>query len=137
VPVLVDTSALYALLDRKDANHVVMSAFLAANVESLVVPVTILPEADYLVATRMGVRVELAMLRAVLAEELHLEAVTRADVGRAAEIVEQYADSDLGFVDASIVAVAERLRLTRLLTFDHRHFAMMRPKHCPALELWP
>ena len=137
MPILVDTSGLYALLDRADTGHPAVSAFLRGNRESLILPVTVLPEADYLVSSRMGVAVELAMLTAVVSGELQLQTVTRADVARTAEIIEQYAGSDLGFVDASLVAVAERLRVTRVLTLDHRHFRMIRPRHCPAFELLP
>src|ERR671932_26390 len=44
-------------------------------------------------------------------------------VARSAELIDQYADSDIGFVDTSIVAVAERLTITRILTLDRRHYA--------------
>src|SRR5438477_532166 len=44
---------------------------------------------------------------------------------------------EIRLVDASIVAIAERLRVTRLLTADRRHFSLIRPRHCPALELVP
>src|ERR1700675_859008 len=32
--------------------------------------------------------------------------------------------------DASVVAVAERLKATRVATLDHRHFRAVRPTHC-------
>ena len=49
----------------------------------------------------------------------------------------QYADSNIGFVDASIVAVAERLDIRKVLTLDRRHFGVIRPRHCPALDILP
>ena len=60
-----------------------------------------------------------------------------ADVARCAELIDQYADSDIGFVDASIVAVAERLAITHILTLDRRHFGMLRPRHCSYFTLVP
>jgi predicted nucleic acid-binding protein len=39
--------------------------------------------------------------------------------------------------DASVVALAERLREPKVATLDHRHFATVRPSHAPALDLWP
>jgi uncharacterized protein len=126
-----------ALADTGSPEHQAVLAYAAATPEVLLVPVTVLPEADYLSATRLGVRVELAMLRSIATGELHLEAWTAADLARTIELVEQYADSDIGLVDASIVAIAERLRIPRILTLDHRHFRMFRPKHCPAFELVP
>jgi uncharacterized protein len=44
---------------------------------------------------------------------------------------------DLGAADASIVALAERLGVTRIATVDRRDFTVVRPKHVPALELLP
>lgn len=135
--VLVDTSGLYALIDADDHDHLAVRSFVAECREALVVPVTVLPEIDYLVASRLGVRVELAMLRSVVSAELRLEPLTANDLQRCIEIVETYADSDIGLVDASILALAERHRITRVLTLDHRHFRMFRPRHCAALDLVP
>jgi hypothetical protein len=43
----------------------------------------------------------------------------------------------LGIVDASVVAVCERLDEVKLATLDHRHFGAVRPRHCASLELLP
>ena len=51
--------------------------------------------------------------------------------------MDTYADAEVGYVDASIVALAERYNLNRILTFDRRHFAMFRPKGLEYLELLP
>jgi hypothetical protein len=121
----------------RDAGHEAVRVYATQTLDLLLVPVTVLPEADYLMTTRLGTRVAVAMLRSVVRGELKLEELTIADLARSIELIEQYAHSNIGFVDASIVAIAERLRITRVLTLDHRHFAMVRPRHCPALELLP
>ncbi len=54
-----------------------------------------------------------------------------------AQLIEIYADLGLGLVDASIVAVAERLNLTEIATMNRRDFAVVRPAHCNAFELLP
>lgn len=51
--------------------------------------------------------------------------------------VETYADLGLGFVDASVVAVCERLDVARVATLNRRDFAVVRPAHCEAFELVP
>jgi predicted nucleic acid-binding protein len=63
--------------------------------------------------------------------------VTTADIVRTAEIVRTYADLPLGAVDASVIAVAERLKLTDVATLDRRHVTVVRPKHAKALNLRP
>lgn len=42
-----------------------------------------------------------------------------------------------GVVDASVLALAERLGETKLATLDRRHFAAVRPLHTEALILLP
>ena len=49
----------------------------------------------------------------------------------------RYADARIDYVDCMIVALAERLGVTRILTLDQRHFRLFRPRHCPAFELLP
>lgn len=51
--------------------------------------------------------------------------------------MEAYADLHIGFVDAAVLAVVERLGERRLATLDHRHFGVMRPRHAPVLESLP
>ena len=133
---LVDTSALLALADRHQLQHPAVLA-LAGTEQALLLPVTVLLEADYLLGTRLGVHAALAIMKSVAAGEFQLEQLTLADLHRCIELMAQYADSNIGLVDASIVAIAERLRVTRILTLDHRHFRMFRPRHCPAFELLP
>jgi len=137
MPALVDTSGLLALVDADDRQHHAVRSFVEATPEALLVPMTVLPKADCLIGARLGVRIELAVLRAIAVGELGFETLTREDLERCIDLIQQYADSDIGFVDASIVAIAERLRVTRVLTLDHRHFRMFRPRHCPAFDLVP
>ncbi len=59
------------------------------------------------------------------------------DYRRVREVCDQYADADVGFVDASVLAVTERLGEPRLATLDRRHFGMLRPRHVRALQLLP
>lgn len=46
-------------------------------------------------------------------------------------------DTDIGFVDAAVLAVVERLGEPKLATLDHRHFRSLRPRHVKALRLLP
>ncbi len=66
-----------------------------------------------------------------------IEALTATDYERAGELMATYADLRVGFVDAAVLAIVERLREPKLATLDHRHFAAMRPRHVDALTLLP
>jgi|GEM_PF-2139836 len=69
--------------------------------------------------------------------EFIIEPCLPSDLSRSLTILERYADANLGLVDASIMAIAERLGITKILTCDRRHFSLFRPKHCTGFELCP
>jgi len=69
--------------------------------------------------------------------DLIVEPLTSTDWERIAGLVGTYADLGLGGVDASLVAVAERLGLHELATLDRRDFSVVRPNHVEALTLLP
>lgn len=135
MPFLMDTGALYALADKGDDWHGRMRAFLEGEPRVLLVPVTVIPEATYLLRERLGRSAENLFVESLAAGEMTVEPLRAGDVARSADLLKRY--DFLGFVDASIVAMAERLRLTSLVTTDRRDFRRVRPKHVRAFELLP
>jgi predicted nucleic acid-binding protein len=77
------------------------------------------------------------VLDSVLDGGLRIEALTREDYVRIRFLCDRYADSDIGFVDAAVFAVTERLGEPKLATLDRRHFSVLRPRHVDSLELLP
>jgi hypothetical protein len=137
VIVVADTGALYALVDKSDAWHARVLAWWRERGASVVVPTSVLPELCYLLQTRIGPAAEHSFVCAVRDGEFVLEDLAAEDVTRAADVMEQYEDFPLGFVDAAIVAMAERLWTRDVLTTDRRHFGAIRPKHARAFALLP
>lgn len=66
-----------------------------------------------------------------------IEQLTREDMQRMTEIMRQYSDARFDYTDTAIMAVAERLNITEVYTFDHRDFSVFRPLHSAALVLLP
>ena len=135
--VLADTGPLYALVDASDAWHRRVLAWWEEHGATVVVPVVVLPEVTYLLQNRIGPAAEEAFVRAVADGEFTLEELEPEDVRRAADVMARYEDFPLGFVDAALVAMAERLESRELLTTDRRHFGAVRPKHARAFTLLP
>ena len=135
MPLLVDTGVVYALADRSDAWHASVVALVKAAREPLLAPVTILPEITYLLATRLGLHAERAFVRSLADGEVGVEPLKAADVARASDLLGAY--PDIGFVDATVVAMAERLKVKELATTDRRHFTQVHPAHVRALTLLP
>jgi len=135
MPLLLDTGPLYALADADDAWHQRVRSFLETQQEILLVPVTVLPEVSYLLRSRLSAQVERRFVASVVAAELSVEDLRPTDLERSVELMSAY--PDIGFVDATVTAVAERLKLPSIVTTDRRHFATVRPRHRPAFELLP
>lgn len=135
--VVVDTSVLYALTDRTEADHAACVAAVAAEPDAVIVPQSVLPEICYLISSRLGPDTELAFLRGLSASEWRIAPMTDADMARSMDLLETYRAADIGFVDASVIAVAERLGVVRIYTLDRRDFGIVRPAHAEAFELLP
>ncbi len=135
MPLLLDTGALYALADADDAWHIRMRDFLLEARQVLIAPVTVLPEAAYLIRTRLGLVAEKRFVASLSTGELAVESLARGDLARSVELLESY--GFLGFVDATVVAICERLKLRSLVTTDRRDFERVCPRHVPRFELLP
>jgi predicted nucleic acid-binding protein len=139
VIVVADTGAVYALIDASDEwhNRVIAWWRRAARVTTILLPVTILPEVAYLLGSRVGAAAEAAFIRAVADGEFTIESLDDEDLPRVADLMNAYRDLPLGFVDASVLAVAERLEARDILTTDRRHIGVVRPRHARTLVLHP
>jgi hypothetical protein len=60
-----------------------------------------------------------------------------SDLRRMAELVRHYADRHLGGIDASVIAVCERLAIVTAATVNLRDLADARPRHMAALATVP
>ena len=133
--ILVDTGIPYALADADDRWHQPANAWLEDVSELLIVSVTALPEVAYLLHTRLGAAAELAFVQSLAGGELEVEDLRRTDLVRSGEVLRRY--PEIGFVDASIVAMAERLKIETIATTDRRHFESIRPKHAKGFRFVP
>jgi uncharacterized protein len=135
--ILIDTNVLVAAARDADTNHRAAADLLETTAESLLVPPTVLAETCYLLSEWGSPAAEASFLRAFETGELELADLTLPDVNRMADLVEQYADLGLGGTDASVIAIAERLGVEQVATFDRRHFTVVRPAHVESLTLLP
>lgn len=134
--ILADTSGLLVLLDADHARH--QEVRQLAQREAIIVPSSVLHEVDYMAAKLLGEETARTFLADVLAGEYDFLQVEMVDMSRAQDIIGDFIKTTyLGFVDATLVALAERYRVRRILTLDRRHFSMFRPKGLGHLELLP
>ncbi|MGL5827420.1 MAG: type II toxin-antitoxin system VapC family toxin, partial [Nocardioides sp.] len=106
---VVDAGPLYAYVDADDAHHEAALELLESHSGPLIVPTLVITEVVYLLATRLGAEPEVRFLGDLAAGAFTVEPVATSDWIRIAELVARYRDLSLGTVDASVVAMAERL----------------------------
>jgi uncharacterized protein len=126
-----------AAFDSDDDEHASCVSLLAATRGVRIVPAPVLVEFDYMASRDLGGGAVGLMLDEVHRGAYEIADLTGADYQRVGQILTTYADLRVGFVDAAVLAVVERLREPKLATLDHRHFSVMRPRHVDALELLP
>ena len=132
---IVDAGPLYAVLDADDKNHERSIEILRRRELQLVIPALVVAEVTYLVGRRLGPGIEAAFLHGLTS--LQVEAPGSSEWSRIAALVQQYGDFPLGGTDASVIALAERLKTELIVTLDRRHFGAVRPRHCAAFQLLP
>ncbi|CKN15012.1 Conserved protein of uncharacterised function with PIN domain%2C possible toxin [Mycobacterium tuberculosis] len=118
---IIDTSALLAYFDAAEPDHAAVSECIDSSADALVVSPYVVAELDYLVATRVGVDAELAVLRELAGGAWELANCGAAEIEQAARIVTKYQDQRIGIADAANVVLADRYRTRTILTLDRRH----------------
>jgi len=135
--ILLDTSGLLSALDESQRYHHECATLLGEATPPLLLSPFVLAELDYLLMRNVGRRAQAALLEEVARGAYQLEPFGAADVARAKEVVEQYADLEIGLADASIVVLAERHAVTEVLTLDQRHFRAMRIERRKRFKVLP
>jgi predicted nucleic acid-binding protein len=120
--IVADTGGILALLDRDDRHHSKVKRFFTESRSVWTLPWAILPEVGYLATKKLGDKVAVAFLHDIKGGHFLVDAHVARDLPRALALVERYADLGMGLVDAVVMAQAERLRASVIVTLDERHF---------------
>ena len=135
--ILADTSTIYALFQQKDPRHERAIAFSEVNSEQMLMPAVMLPEIGYLFRRDQVYAGIVQWLEQFRYTEARIEPMLNADLGRMYEIAQQYANSRFDIVDRCIMAMAERLQITKIATFDRRDFSIFAPIHSDYFDILP
>ena len=135
--ILLDTSGVLAWIDDSQRRHAEVLGAMAEIEPPLLLSPFVLAELDYLLATRVGVHAQLALLEEVARGAFALESFSAADVATAHGVLRKYPDLGIGLADASLVVLAERHRCFDVLTLDERHFRALRGLRGATFRLVP
>lgn len=123
--VFVDTGALFALFNQRDAHHADAEFILTRDRRvrrSFITSNFVVAETHALMLRRAGREPAFQFLQGILSSATVIERVTEDDEERTLAILMQYDDKDFSYTDATSFAVMERLNIDTAFAFD-RHFA--------------
>lgn len=134
---ILDTGPLLAFFDQADEAHQAARRLFRDTREPLVIPAPVLVELDYWIHERLRPEHLSLLMLDIVRGIYRVEALEFQDYVRVSELVDEYARMDIGFVDAAVLAIVERLGEPKLATLDRRHFGVMKPRHVLSLQLLP
>ena len=133
---LLDTGPIVGLLSQADEHHASTIAAIRASGRKgrkLSTIWEVIGEAYTLFRTRYSphrsAEPALAVLRWARESGIELLATGEGDHQRAAAILERYSQLRLSYVDALLLAIAERHRMEELITVDMRHYGAVKLAH--------
>ena len=138
--VVADTSALVAAFDDSDVEHVAARSVM--QTQSLLISPFVLTELDHLIRRDLGFPAAMAVSQALIARmdngRYRLADLSTADLQRAHQVREAYADLRLDLADAVGVVLADRHQTNLIFTLDQRDFRTVKPlSRYPHFRLLP
>jgi len=135
VATLIDTGPLVAILNRRDPHHAVCNELFHQVPAPLFTCWPVITETAYLIGEATPAASKLFdLLRSYALALLPLDDVDLDPIQR---ILTKYADQEFQLADACLMYLAERERVSQVLTLDRNDFSLFRTTAGKALTLFP
>ena len=135
--IIIDAGPLVTFTDLRDERYGAVRRIMLEEPGPLIVPAPVTAEADYLIGHRVGEHARRGFLDDLAEGRFQVDCLTPPDYTLITMLERQYADLRPGLADLAVVASAARYRCTRILTFDERHFRVIRPLYGETFTLLP
>ncbi len=126
---IADSGFFYALADRSDRHHGRAVDVLEGINEPLISTWPVLTEVCHLMTRRLSPAVAVQFMHNVADGFCAVHNCNPAEIGRMAQLMQQYADLPMDLADASLVLLAEHLGDGRIVSTDRRDFQAYRFKN--------
>jgi len=134
--ILVDAGPLIALIDRGERDHERCVETLSNLTAPMVTTWPAFTEAMYLLGSAGGWKAQETLWKLLDRGDLQLVPLDDAGQGRTQALMAKYRDTPMDLADATLVAAAEALGLTRIFSLD-RDFQVYRWKGKRKFEVIP
>ncbi|GAB4544405.1 MAG: PIN domain-containing protein [Anaerolineae bacterium] len=131
--IMVDTSALCALVDRGELRHSIVTRFIQEHQADFTLLVTdyLLDETATWIKARFGPKRAIEFGRKLRSSDFcRYHVLTAEDEAATWAIFEKYDDKAWSYTDCSCLAVMQQLNITEILSLDS-HFRQM------GVQVWP
>ena len=132
--VVLDTSLLVGAYDESTPEHEDSASWLRDADEELVTTPLAIAEMEWLVRARGGADAQRELWRNLDAGAITVRWWADA-IDETISIARRR--PEIGLVDASLVALANRLRTNRIATFDHKHFRSLKTRDGKPFQILP
>ena len=133
--ILIDTGPIVALFDKDDRYHALCIEILKEIREPLVTTWPVVTECFYLLNFSWEVQDSLWLF--IQRGGIGIYPVEKELVIRCRELMKQYCDLPMDLADATLVALAEVLEISKIFTLDHKDFSIYRLKQKRRFTLIP
>jgi hypothetical protein len=131
---LCDTGPLVAIADREDAAHLKCREAFGRFGGNLVTTWPVLTEAFHFLDAPL---LRDFLWEFILCSGIEIGDLSMGELSRMRLLMTQYASLPMDFADASLVVLAERLRVRFVFTLDRRDFLLYRPRHIGTFDIFP
>ena len=114
--ILIDSGPLTALFDKDDKYHNKIKEFLKGKKYKFITTSAVITEVTHLLD--FSINAQLDFFQWILNEGIILEDVTVSEIARIIELTKKYSDRPMDFADATLVIVAERTGIRKIISID-------------------
>jgi predicted nucleic acid-binding protein len=133
--ILIDTGPIVAFFDKDDRYHTLCIEILKEIREPLVTTWPVLTECFYLVNFSWEVQDSLWLF--IQRGGIEIYPLEKELLNRCRELMKQYRDLPMDLADATLVALADVLEISKIFTLDHKDFSIYRFKQKKRFMLIP
>jgi len=114
--VLIDTGPILALFDKDDNRHHEVMSFFDGKKFKFVTTTAVVTEVTHMLD--FSVDIQILFFQWILKEGVVLHDIGPTDIGRIVELTKKYRDMPMDFADATLVIVAERTGIRKIISID-------------------
>ena len=114
--ILADTGPLTALFDKDDKYHQKVIDFIKDGNFRFVTTTAVLTEVTHLLD--FSIDAQINFFQWILSDGVQVEEVGVDDIARIIELTKKYSDRPMDFADATLVIIAERTGIRKIISID-------------------